>query len=442
MKLVFNRKNMDIGTSEYLWMRAVMTTSANSADVSECLHVLERIKKDDDLSWVNEWNKFAKTLQKKAENIIEDGQIVDGRNAMLRSSNYYRTALMRCSNLDSLADELLSCSRACFETATKYFDPMIEVIRIPCGDYVLPGYFISAGKSGAPTLIGLNGGDSTNEEMMAVLGFAAREHGWNFLVFEGPGQYTARQLNPGHYLQYDYEVPTGAAIDWLLKREEVDQKKIAAFGWSLSSNLVVRAAAFDKRIAAIISNGLIVNVYEAWYGVWPNWLKHAKPKNFDRIFRFLEKISSQVRALTSTFYKMHGVSTPTEMINAWKPFDVSDLADKLHCPSLFITGEAEYAEQSAGPLILSIGRFLKDLKAPAWFHEFGYEDGWAAAHCQIGAQIALQEIVFDWLDGVLIHTERMNKQSPKWHDFKKVEQYFCKSDEIKSLLTDTHIRSF
>jgi hypothetical protein len=33
---------------------------------------------------------------------------------------------------------------------------------------------------------------------------------------------------------------------------------------------------------------------------------------------------------------------------------------------------------------------------------FGFDQGWAATHCQIGALTALQSTVFDWLDRVLV----------------------------------------
>ena len=60
-----------------------------------------------------------------------------------------------------------------FHTAAKLFSPQIEIVDIPFGDARLPGYFLTAGQSKRPTLIVLNGGDSTNEEMVHWLGFAA-----------------------------------------------------------------------------------------------------------------------------------------------------------------------------------------------------------------------------------------------------------------------------
>jgi len=32
---------------------------------------------------------------------------------------------------------------------------------------------------------------------------------------------------------------------------------------------------------------------------------------------------------------------------------------------------------------------------------FGYEDGWAATHCQVGAISAMQDVVFGWLERVV-----------------------------------------
>jgi len=442
MKLNFDRKNMDIGTPTFLFMRAVMSTPSGGADLSECLAAAERIKDGDDASWVREWRSLAEGLEEKGGAWLAEGQTVSGRNAIMRASTYFRNALWRCSAFDPAADELLTRSRECFENAGALYDPPVEVVRVPYQGRFLPAYFISAGKPGAPTLIGANGGDSTNEEMFHIFGFAARERGWNCLVFEGPGQYTARQMNPDLHLRSDWEVPTGAMIDWLLARPEVDPKRIALFGWSLSANLAIRAAAMDKRIAAVISNGLIVDVFEAWFGIWPKWLQRAKPRTFDRYFHLFEKSSAQVRALTGIFYKLHGVDSPSAVIQAWKPFNVTDMADKLTCPTLFMLGEAELAEQTAGPFIYTVARFLEKVKAPAWLAAFGYEAGYAASHCQIGAQTRLQDLVYDWLDMVLVHPERMSAKPARLHDLAMLKKRFGKAPGIGELADRIRISEF
>jgi hypothetical protein len=240
----------------------------------------------------------------------------------------------------------------------------------------------------------------------------------------------------------EWEVPTGAVIDWLLKRPEVDPEKIALFGWSLSANLAIRAAAYDSRICAVISNGLIVDVYEAWFGVWPKWLQRAKPHNFDRVFHLLERLSAQVRTLTNLFYDMHGVKTPSAMMHAWKNYNVGSLSSMLKCPILFVLGEAEYAEQSAGPMFLSAAKFLRDLRAPAWLHDFGYESGWAATHCQMGAQTALQELTLDWLETKVFFPETATQCEEPLYDFGRILSYTDSLPELKNLVSEVKIRAF
>ena len=293
MKLNFDRRNMDVGTPTFLFMRAAMPIPTGGAELSECLVATGRVKDGDDASWVREWKALGEALEAKGRAWLSAGQRVSGRNALMRASTYFRAAMMRCSAFDPESDSLLTRSRECFQEAGALYDPPIQAVRVPYQGRVLPAYYISAGKPGAPTLIGTNGGDSTNEEMFQVFGFAACERGWNFLVFEGPGQYTARQLNPDLHLRPDWELPTGAMIDWLLQRDEVDPNRIALFGWSMSAALAIRAAAMDKRIAAVIANGLVVDVYEAWFGIWPKWMQRAKPRNFDRVFHLLERLASR-----------------------------------------------------------------------------------------------------------------------------------------------------
>jgi hypothetical protein len=442
MKMDFRRKNWEIGTPEYLWMRATMPIPTGGADLSECHAVIEKVTRDDDRSWVDEWTVLAESLRIKGKQLLAQGRRQSGRGAFLRSSNAFRVALMRKQREQSDYEELLTKSRETFIQAANLFEPPIEAIQVPMGHYVLPGYFVSSGREHSPTIIGTNGGDSTNEEMIHLLGFAARERGWNFIVFDGPGQYSAKVQNPDLLMTPEWELPTGAVIDWLLKRPEVDPGKIALFGWSLSANLAIRAAAYDSRISALVSNGLIVDVYEAWFGIWPKWLQRAKPRNFDRVFHLLEWLSPQVRTMTNLFYAMHGVKTPSAMMLAWKNYNVGSLPGVLKCPTLFVLGEAEYAEQSAGPLFLSAAKFLRDLKAPAWMHDFGYESGWAATHCQMGAQTALQELTLDWLEAKGFAPESARLQDEGLFDFNRVLSYTGSIPELRNLVSEVKVRAY
>jgi len=397
MKFDFGPKVMDIGTFPFNFVRTLALMGTGGAELSECLYTAERVKDNNIESWVQEWAALADRIAQGAEQAMQSGQSITARQAYLRASNYYRSAMFSLPHSDSRLDKYLTLSRDYFHRAAKLFTPPIEAIDIPFDSARLPGYFLTAGQPKRPTLLVLNGGDSTNEEMVHWLGFAAIARGWNCFVFEGPGQWSAMQLNPGLHIRFDYELPVKAVIDYLVTREDVDPEKIALFGPSLGATLAARVAAFEKRIRACICDGLIVDVYEGWHAVWPTALQNAGPATFDTVFAGLEKVSPQLRGITNHFRWMTGLSKPHEIIDAWKPYNLSKLASQIQCPLLLIYGEAE-AAQSNEKVALSIMRWLKDLACSVTVRLFTFDEGWAATHCQIGGIAPLQTLVFEWLD--------------------------------------------
>jgi pimeloyl-ACP methyl ester carboxylesterase len=407
VKLAFSNKSMDIGTFEFNFMRTLMVAGTGGAEISDCFLVADRIKQNDAESWVREWALMAERVRQSAISASQLGQQVTARHAFLRASNYYRTAMFSLPHTDARLDRYLTASRDCFHEAAKLAGSSVEVVEIPFGGARLPAYFISAALPGPrPTLLVLNGGDSTNEELVHWLGFAASARGWNCIVFEGPGQWSALQMNPGLFLRADYEAPVRVVIDYLVARADVDSGKIALFGPSLGALLAARVVAFEGRIKACVCDGLVVDVYEAWHAVWPLMLQKAPPIIFDGVFGLLEILSPQLRGMANHFRWMLGVSKPHEIIDAWKPFRVSDLAPRIQCPMLVLYGEAEAAE-SDERVMLSALRFISELRSPVSIHLFGFEDGWAASHCQIGSLAPMQALVFDWLDKAVHCSEHL-----------------------------------
>lgn len=400
MKLDLSLKAMDIGTPAFNFMRTLMVAGTGGAEISECFEALNRIKARDTESWVREWAILADRVREAAMAAGRLDQTITARQAWLRASNYYRCAMFSLPHADERLDSYLTLSRECFHAAARLFSRPIEVPEIPFGDARLPAYFVSADVEGSrprPTLLVLNGGDSTNEEMVHWLGFAAAGRGWNCLVLEGPGQWSALQMNPGLQLRPDYEAPVGAAIDYLVGRHDVDPDRIALFGPSLGSLLAARTVAFERRIKACVCQGLVVDVYEAWHAVWPLVLRKAPPGVFDVVFSGLERLSPQLHGMANHFRWMLGVAKPHAMIEAWKPYHVGDLATRISCPMLVLYGEAE-AAQSDDRVALSALRFIGKLAGPVSLQIFGYDQGWAATHCQIGGLAPMQALVFDWLE--------------------------------------------
>jgi len=435
MKLDFSKRNMDVATFPFRFMRILSLAGTGGCEVNECFLALEKTKKNNDQSWIKEWAAMAEKLEQAAEKSMKTRQTLNARQEYLRASAYYQVAMFSLSPADERLFSYLARSRELFHQAAELFSPKIELLDISFGQARLPGYFLSGGQGKRPTLLVINGGDSTNEEMVHFIGFAAAQRGWNCLVFEGPGQWSALQLNPGLVMRADYEKPAMAVMDYLLQRADVDADKIAVYGLSLSSQLAVRAVAYDTRIkACILNGGPVVNVNEAWEAVRPPFVKKTIPGVWDFLFGIVMKLSAQFAGLVNHFMWSFGVSSLRGVLDAFVPFNIKGLAPMIHCPTLILEGEAEYA-QTDKRTVLSAVRFISELTCPTTIHEFAMDkDGWAASHCQIGGVNTASTVIFDWLDKTLINQDQAPARVRQ--DWSMVKKYHgCK--ELDKILENT-----
>ena len=405
MKLDFGK--MDIASPQFNFVRALMVAPTGGADVGECLKAAALIRDSDDESWISEWTKLAEHARVTGEKALQAGQPVAARRALMRASNYYRSAMFSMPSTDERLEKYITLSRETFRKAAGLFSPPIEAVDIPFDGARLPGYFLTAGTEARPTLLLINGGDSTSEELVHWIGFAAQAQDWNCLVFEGPGQWSALQMNPGLHMRADYEVPVKAVLDYLVGRKDVDPTRIALTGYSLSTQFVPRVVASDDRVcAAVCVGGIVVDVVEAWSAVMPAALRNALPSLFDVVFAVLEKTTPSLRTFVNHFRWSFGVDKPHALLEAWRDFNIRDIAPKVKCPLLVLVGEGEY-EQTDAKTMQSTLRFFSEVPYPIAVHEFKYTDGWAASHCSVGDEGSANEVIFDWLDRIVL-----NKESP------------------------------
>lgn len=82
---------------------------------------------------------------------------------------------------------------------------------------------------------------------------AAVERGYNVLVFDGPGQYSSVHRQGLHF-RHDWENVVTPVLNYALTRKDVDPTKIALHAESLGGYLAPRAAAFEHRLSACISD--------------------------------------------------------------------------------------------------------------------------------------------------------------------------------------------
>jgi fermentation-respiration switch protein FrsA (DUF1100 family) len=153
----------------------------------------------------------------------------------------------------------------CWQQASQLFDPPFEPVKIPYGGSWMTGYLLRPDDRPVrrPTVILNNGEDAQNIRMWTFGGAAALERGYNALIFEGPGQGSMlfdRQIP----FRPDWEKVITPVVDYLRSRPEVDPSRIVLSGSSLGGELVVRAAAFEHRLAALVADPGFLNVWLSW----------------------------------------------------------------------------------------------------------------------------------------------------------------------------------
>jgi pimeloyl-ACP methyl ester carboxylesterase len=363
----------------------------------ELYSTARRVVDRDVENWTVEWSGTAERVEAIAQDCLSASHVVSAREAFLRASLYWRTALFFLENSDSRQLAMYNRHRSCFRQAAALFDPKIEPVSIPYENgKTLPGYFMRASATGdpRPTVMILGGGDTTCEELYDFGGGAAAvRRGYNAFLWEGPGQVGAYAQDRELTYRPDWEVPTRYAVDYVLSREDVDAKKVALSGHSMGGYFAPRAVAFEKRIAAVIANSLAPDlkpVLLTMLGLDPrepygedveDQIDHSEPmKNF-MATNFKDRCGFSGKSLAALF-------------DDSGRYSLAGLEGEITCPLLSIAGEAE------GPLMIGLGHaFYEKLTCPKTERLVRAVEG-GEAHCTLNNPSLKHQIEFDWLDDV------------------------------------------
>lgn len=368
--------------------------SANGVAIGEALYAASQVNDKDITTWAPAWLDMAARVEDKAVAAATAGHAVSAREAYLRATTYYRTALFGLGLDDPRLKPCEHNLQRCFAEAAKRFDPPFEPVEITFEDRVLPGYFLRPSADGKPrpTLIMIGGGETYNEELFFLTGDAGLKRGWNVLIVDLPGQgWTVHQ---GMTYRHDTESPFHKIVDYLVCRDDVDTKRIVSYGISMGGYLVLRAAAYEKRLAAIALSTPMFDVYK--------WAVDGLPFPIHKLPDFMVDVSAKLAgyfepasqiALEKWLTAVAGankVSAAFERLKAWT-VDVS----LVTCPTFCIVGAGE-----AQTFITQTQVTYEALSAPKKLRMTTVEEG-GDGHCQVNNLPLSQSIVFDWFEEVL-----------------------------------------
>jgi pimeloyl-ACP methyl ester carboxylesterase len=386
--------------------RALFYASYGGADFGECQATMARIGDDGDVDdWCREWSATADRLAEEAARSEAGGHHVSAREGYARAANYYRTSFQPLfgAPVDPRLRAAFEKGAAALASAVRLADPPARMVEIPFEGGSLPGVLAEPrGGDARGTIVYTNGYDSDISEMYVAHVPAAVERGYRILIFDGPGQ--GRNLvRDGTPIRGDWESVVGPVVDWVIEQPGVDPDRIVLAGWSFGGFLAPRAAAFEPRLAALIADPGQWDQRDAIVGVLP--LTDEQKEAFPDIDpHSLDEMEEQLAgpegnpmlrwSLLDRGRWVHGKPTLFEMLAELATFNLSDVADRIACPTLLTAAEADPVARSAKTLLDALTVERKTLI------EFTSAEG-AGLHCEANGRRLYHQRVYDWLDETL-----------------------------------------
>jgi 2,6-dihydroxypseudooxynicotine hydrolase len=224
--------------------------TSNGTDYGDVTATLARVTRWAD--WCREWGVTATRYERLAEAAEDAGQRRTAAGAWRRAALAWHWG--KFVFVDDPAQQRAAHERAvaCFLRAAPALTPPAELVRVPYGGNTLAAYLRVPAASGfarAPVVIMVPGLDSTKEELQATAAYL-HDRDLATLAIDGPGQGEAEgELTA----EPAYERVASAAVDYLQDRAGLDRERIGLFGVSLGGYYAARAAAYEKRLKAVVA---------------------------------------------------------------------------------------------------------------------------------------------------------------------------------------------
>lgn len=373
-----------------------------AADAGEIFSTINRIHDGDFESWFREWYATAERVRSIAEKSAASGNSVSARSAYLRAANYYTVA-------NNMVDGSADPSRlvptwknhlACWEEFCSRLTPPAEKVEIPYENTPMPGYFFRPAEIGGPwpTIIFNNGSDGSNSAMWSSGIAGALARGYAAISFDGPGQNSMLWLHNIPF-RYDWEKVITPVVDFLMARDDVAEDKIVLSGISQGGYWILRALAFEHRIAAGIADPGVMDVSAAMMEKMGKHLFNTFEKGdadkFNKEIKMgLRFIGKAKRQELEFRMKPYCTDNYFDWLQTARKFNVRDVITQIKCP-VFIADPEDEQFWPGQPR-----QVYEALDCPKTIVRFTAEEG-ANWHCQPMARGLYDQRVFDWLDPLL-----------------------------------------
>lgn len=245
------------------FLRLLASAQEGGATLSECWLTASRIDFADDDSWHREWVATAEVNRKRASSAAAQGHHATAKSNWLRAVNYYLAAGCSVDISPEKRRSAIASMRECAASYLRCREPVGEVVSIPwLSEFTLQGYYLPAhrGSDRAPVVICIGEPGHHKEEFLFKLARHASERGMALLAVDLLGDGAGRSFEEVS-LRHKPERAIAPIMDYLVGRDDVDERRIAILADGWSSSFVARGIGFDPRFAAAVCDGGIWDLH-------------------------------------------------------------------------------------------------------------------------------------------------------------------------------------
>lgn len=267
--------------------------------------------------------------------------------------------------------------------------------RVPYENGFLPTYrFTPENPKG--TIVMFGGFDSYAEEMFKHALFF-KEAGYDVVFFDGPGQGSALE-DYKIQMTHEWEKPVKTILDFF-KLDDV-----TLFGLSLGGYLVIRAAAFEKRVHRVVADDILANFYEVVLNTLPSKLKEKinslmSDRNEEEVNILFEDLMKKILMVEWAINQgMHitGSNTPYEFLSKILLYNTSEISEKLEQDVLLMAGQEDH--------YIPLNQFFEQSKSLTNVRSlttrmFTRKEN-AQNHCQLGNLGLSFDVILNWLEQI------------------------------------------
>lgn len=323
-------------------------------------------------SWFTWWSNKAAQYEQQQEFQI--------------AASYYKAAMFYLEQRDKNKQLMYDRFIHCFYESYTDFD--YERGQVPYEHSFLPTLLLK-NPNATRTLLVIGGFDGYLEEIAGYV-VDMKNTDYNILIFDGPGQ----GHTPAHGLTFipNFEKPVSAVLDFY-NLDSVD-----AIGLSWGGYLVLRAAAYEKRIKRCVTMDIFYSPMDTMrmdlgpvrFSIFNFLLNIKAEKIINRILNTIASKDPDMKWKLTNGYQLTGESTPYQLMNNLRQHTVKPILSLVTQDCLLLAGkEDQYVPYKR---LYDIEKGL--VNAPYIRSKLFTKETGGEQHCQVGRMdLAFAEII-------------------------------------------------